>query len=304
MPSNVILTKSSLDEIREGRKEVDHVLYLKLKDICDTYNFYPGVFYHEGNINEDGPMSRLKDLNKYDGFFMIVDAPDIPIQGFKGVELRPSITKGVSDNQLLFIYTDYSHLKQLKHLDFDDEPSVWFAGDFVIMENGQIFPQQNARYMSVVSLATCGLNTQIDLRMTQFIQGSFHHISGRRLNPSEYYHAMSQHPYGLAVRGWGNYSARFYELLASGRIPVHIDTGDPLPFENEIDWDQCIVNVNDLRNIRDDVNNFHNQFTDDKSFRQHQDKLVKLYHEYCSVDGYIKHFDYYEDDINRIIKQT
>lgn len=42
--------------------------------------------------------------------------------------------------------------------------------------------------------------------------------------------------YALCVRGTGNFSARFYEALSFGRIPLFVDTGCILPFESEIDW--------------------------------------------------------------------
>jgi len=43
-------------------------------------------------------------------------------------------------------------------------------------------------------------------------------------------------PYNLAIRGKGNHSVRFYEILAAGRIPLFVNTGCVLPLEREIDW--------------------------------------------------------------------
>ncbi|MFT5752470.1 MAG: hypothetical protein ACI86L_001983 [Dokdonia sp.] len=43
-------------------------------------------------------------------------------------------------------------------------------------------------------------------------------------------------PYTLCVRGAGNFSVRFYEVLASGRIPLLIDTNVKLPLADAIDW--------------------------------------------------------------------
>ncbi len=47
--------------------------------------------------------------------------------------------------------------------------------------------------------------------------------------------------YALCVRGVGNFSARLYEALSFGRIPVLVDTGGVLPFEDRIDWRQICV---------------------------------------------------------------
>lgn len=62
-----------------------------------------------------------------------------------------------------------------------------------------------------------------------------------------YLESILDNHYILCARGQGNYSLRFYETLALGRIPVYIDTA-PLPFEARIDWDQHLVRV-PARNI-------------------------------------------------------
>lgn len=43
-------------------------------------------------------------------------------------------------------------------------------------------------------------------------------------------------PYNIAIRGKGNHSVRFYEILAAGRIPLFVNTACVLPLEAEIDW--------------------------------------------------------------------
>lgn len=48
-------------------------------------------------------------------------------------------------------------------------------------------------------------------------------------------------PYGLALRGKGNHSVRFYEILSAGRIPLFVNTGCVLPLESEIDWQRQTV---------------------------------------------------------------
>lgn len=47
----------------------------------------------------------------------------------------------------------------------------------------------------------------------------------------------------LTPKGDGNFSARFYETLSLGRIPVLIDTDMVLPFSDLIDYDSFIVRV-------------------------------------------------------------
>ena len=49
--------------------------------------------------------------------------------------------------------------------------------------------------------------------------------------------------YALCIRGTGNFSARFFEALSFGRIPLFVDTRCVLPFEDEIDWSDHLVRV-------------------------------------------------------------
>jgi hypothetical protein len=51
-----------------------------------------------------------------------------------------------------------------------------------------------------------------------------------------------QTTYGtLCSRGTGNFSARFYQVLYLGRIPIVVNTDMVLPFEDRINWKEIIV---------------------------------------------------------------
>jgi hypothetical protein len=54
---------------------------------------------------------------------------------------------------------------------------------------------------------------------------------------------IAAHDHGLAVRGFGNYSYRLYEILASGRRPLYVDSGAVLPRADVVDWDRLLVRV-------------------------------------------------------------
>lgn len=55
---------------------------------------------------------------------------------------------------------------------------------------------------------------------------------GRNLSDSEFM---------ICNRGNGNFSMRFYQTLAAGRIPVLVNTNMVLPFREEINWREFIV---------------------------------------------------------------
>jgi len=45
----------------------------------------------------------------------------------------------------------------------------------------------------------------------------------------------------VCCRGRGNFSMRFYQVLAAGRIPVIVHQDMEYPFEDEVDWDNYLV---------------------------------------------------------------
>jgi hypothetical protein len=69
--------------------------------------------------------------------------------------------------------------------------------------------------------------------------------------------------YILCVRGGGNFSVRFYETLAMGRIPVFVNTDCLLPLEDEIDWKKnCVwVEFEERKQIAKKVIAFHKSHT-------------------------------------------
>ena len=67
-------------------------------------------------------------------------------------------------------------------------------------------------------------------------------LSNKEKYKFEYWNNILLAPFTICVRGNGNFSVRFYETLALGRIPILIDTDCVLPFDNEINWHKhCII---------------------------------------------------------------
>lgn len=81
----------------------------------------------------------------------------------------------------------------------------------------------------------------------------------------EYIENMRENLFTLAPRGAGNYSLRFYETLALGRIPILIDTDMQLPFENEIQYDEFVIRVpwQEMHRITDIVTERFELLTDE-----------------------------------------
>ena len=100
--------------------------------------------------------------------------------------------------------------------------------------------------------------------------------------------------YTLCIRGTGNFSARFYETLSLGRIPVFINTNCQLPYENLIEWKKHVVWIefNEITKIDQKVNLFHSKLNN-KTFVQLQKQNRRLWEEYFS----------FSSSMNRLIDQ-
>ena len=59
----------------------------------------------------------------------------------------------------------------------------------------------------------------------------------------EFYENINDSDYIFNLRGAGNFSVRFYQTLAMGRIPVLIDTDCLLPLEGIIDWTKHCIRI-------------------------------------------------------------
>lgn len=59
----------------------------------------------------------------------------------------------------------------------------------------------------------------------------------------EFFENISNNLFTVCLRGFGNYSVRFFQTLAMGRIPILIETDGLLPFEDKLPYDDLIVRV-------------------------------------------------------------
>jgi hypothetical protein len=89
--------------------------------------------------------------------------------------------------------------------------------------------------------------------------------------------------YTVCVRGAGNFSYRFYEVLSAGRIPIYVDTDAVLPCETEIDWKKHCVWIEEgaIDRIGELVLDFHRRLDDD-AFQALQQANRRLWDEYLT----------------------
>jgi len=106
---------------------------------------------------------------------------------------------------------------------------------------------------------------------------------------SQYNENMQSSHFIIASRGSGNFSMRFYQTLAAGRIPVLIDSDMIFPFENIIDWDRYIVRGSTAEEVGQRILDVWNSLTEEEWCRK-QEEVRVLFDQYIRYDSFLDAF--------------
>ena len=103
----------------------------------------------------------------------------------------------------------------------------------------------------------------------------------------EFYSNIYNNPYTFCSRGVGNFSVRFYETLAVGRIPVLLNTDCRLPLNDSIDWSKYVVVLDDKKKkpLDQQIIDFHNSKSD-TAFQELQKNNRKLWETHLMRPSY------------------
>ncbi len=99
----------------------------------------------------------------------------------------------------------------------------------------------------------------------------------KAITTREFYQNMNDNLYTFCSRGTGNFSVRFYETLAMGRIPVLIDTDCRLPFPEQIDWNNhcVIIPEKEVGSIEQLLIDFHSKKSEDDLIKiQEENRMI------------------------------
>ena len=111
----------------------------------------------------------------------------------------------------------------------------------------------------------------------------------KAITTKEFFKNIYENPYTFCMRGGGNFSVRFYESLAVGRIPVLLNTDCLLPLDKLINWQEhCVIlDESEYRSMGDAIVNFHNDLSDDE-FIDLQKKNRKLWKDFLTRHSFFK----------------
>lgn len=106
---------------------------------------------------------------------------------------------------------------------------------------------------------------------------------------TEYIDNIKNSDFILAPKGDGNFSIRFFETLSLGRIPLLIDTDCPLPLEEDITYDDCILRVNyrELNKLPEIVADYYEKLTPE-TYLEKQKKCREVFEKYLKIDVFFK----------------
>lgn len=105
---------------------------------------------------------------------------------------------------------------------------------------------------------------------------------------ADYYSNIQNNHYTICVRGQGNFSIRFFDTLAMGRIPILIDTDCILPYKDEINYENhcLIVKSANIHELNDRIIDHFNSLSQ-ADFRKIQESNRKLWEKYFQTDNFL-----------------
>jgi hypothetical protein len=100
---------------------------------------------------------------------------------------------------------------------------------------------------------------------------------------------MNNNLFTLCYRGRGNFSIRFYETLMRGRIPIQINSSSIFPYEDEIDYSEIGIFIEEEDLVKIDLEKLVKKYYYSKSadeLLQIQKNNRRIYEEYFHPDVY------------------
>lgn len=154
------------------------------------------------------------------------------------------------------------------------------------------------RHKLLTSLEKSSLVTTDFIRRKKYRAG-VREAKSSHSSSNEFFENIKNSDYILCVRGKGNFSIRFYEALAMGRIPVYIDTGGVLPLEDKISWERHIVWIKrrDRTKVAEKILEFHNNLSPSE-FLKLQQANRQLWLTELNLKGFFDNFITNEESTN------
>ena len=140
----------------------------------------------------------------------------------------------------------------------------------------------NIRKESIQFFKKSDIKTNFILRK-HFIR-SFNIKSQKQFREIDFTEVIRNNIFQLAPRGAGNFSLRFFETMAYGRIPVLPLSDNVLPFEDKIDWENVIIMANTFEELESKMKEWYNK--GEIFIKEKQVECKRVWDEYLSMEGF------------------
>lgn len=196
--------------------------------------------------------------------FQPISKEALPKIGFVG-HASNSWTKWVKE-VLVFLLHNYKRLNKVLFTDYQD-----------------FYPSSIKRY-KYLSLLQKNNQIETDFVFRNQYRAGVKTAQDKQKTTRDFFKNIATNPYTFCLRGAGNYSVRFYETLAMGRIPFVIDTDFRLPLEGIVDWEEHCILASDT-NICEALIAFH-QKTSSEDFEKMQVNNRNLWLQLLNRESY------------------
>lgn len=163
--------------------------------------------------------------------------------------------------------------------------SLSYLGNNSAKKSGLLFRMKVLKILDKSRLT----NTKFIIRRT-FSGNEKTRVGDFNVLRSEFVKNITESDLSLAVKGDGNFSVRFYEILSLGRIPLFIDTDCVLPLEDVVDYRNFILRVDykSINIVDSIVSNFYADLTQD-SFISKQRRAREVFGSFLRIDKYFEY---------------
>ncbi len=259
----------------------------------------------------------LKYLNELAKFKPVIfsDRGDFPKKPSitNSFAIRVALNPGESSARKIVVPYNVLSLHELPFRNFESAPEISFVGYVPKITYGRVLrtlfqtpghPMIGngalVRRLSLNKLKTSSLSTNTILRDTY---GAHSETNSNPIKTrEEYLNHISESDFVLTPRGDANQSARFYEVLSAGRIPIFPDTKMVLPSINQMETDKQINHVSySLLSKRSLVNAVFSIWDsiDDRSYHKMQIDLRDYFVRNFEFNGFMRRL--FDSDINDVM---
>ena len=285
LKNNKSYTKTLYNQAKEQKKPI--WIYsggdfgISLNDEL-IYNFRLGGFKSKLNNRTIIMPSFISDPYELNikNSFKVLNKEDLPKIGFVG-HAKGGFVKFIKEGLGYFLI----NIKRILRFEYSDYQAFYPSS------------LKRAKYLKLLQNDTKILS---DFILRDKYRAGINQEEAKADTTKEFFENIYNNPYTFCLRGGGNFSVRFYETLAVGRIPVLLDTDCLLPLDNMIEWNKhaFVISERNDNSLSDKLRNLHSKLSP-QDFETMQVGNRKLWENYLTRHAFFKHI--HDDFINKKI---